>query len=126
MCCLIMLLMAVIGAVLIPVLITKLWKIWKLSLGNIKHGNKFIGWFCYPTFVWLNLINNLLHWRRVQVSLTLSKLSTEVRYFIFFCYWAVRLPWTYRFAILFVFHLFCCQLPVQILYLIFVFLILLA
>lgn len=32
------------------------------SLGNIKHGDKLVGWFCDTALIGFNLIDHLLHW----------------------------------------------------------------
>lgn len=106
MCCIIMLLMAIIGVVLIPILITKLWEIKEMcrSLGNIKHSNKLIGWFCYPTFIFFNLVNYLVHRTVCIYSLSHYHLATEVGNLGFFGDWTMRLP---RSTVLLVHSLFC-------------------
>lgn len=119
MCCIIMLLMAVIGAVLIPILITKLWEIKEMcrSLGNIKHSNKLISWFCYPTFIFFNLVNYLVHRTVCIYSLSHHHLATKVGDLGFFCNWAMGLP---RSTILFIHGLFCSMSFFSFFYLFFV------
>ena len=103
-----MLLMGVIGAVLVPVLITKLW--WKKSsLGNIKHSYKFIRWFCDPTFIFFNLVYHLVH--RVDRVPFSHRFPPKIRHFWLFLNGTVRFP---RPAVLFI-HGFLRELLFELL-----------